>query len=315
MTANALAELDVLVCFATQSIALHLYRPTLTATPGISYQDGRHIVVEHVSQQPFIANPLHLDEQQKMLMITGPNMGGKSTYMRQTALIVLLGYIGCFVPARDCQLGPIDRIFTRIGASDDLASGRSTFMVEMTETANILHNASANSLVLMDEIGRGTSTYDGLSLAWACAEYISHTIQAYTLFATHYFELTQLAEDTVAMTNVHLNAIEHNDTIKFMHNVQQGAASKSYGLQVAQLAGVPDHVIQVAKQKLRALENAQNTTSSNPDHSHAQKETVPVQLSLDNSQQALLDTLDQISADELSPKQALDLIYVLKSLR
>jgi DNA mismatch repair protein MutS len=322
MTANALAELDVLVCFASQSIALNLSRPMLTSLPGIRYQAGRHIVVEHVSQQPFIANPLELDEQHKMLMITGPNMGGKSTYMRQTALIVLLGYIGCFVPAQACHLGPIDRIFTRIGASDDLASGRSTFMVEMTETANILHNATANSLVLMDEIGRGTSTYDGLSLAWACAEYISHTIKAYTLFATHYFELTQLAEDTDSMTNVHLNAIEHNDTIKFMHNVQQGAASKSYGLQVAQLAGVPDHVIQVAKQKLLALESTPTAiTSVNEvaaDTSPKIKpvaETMPVQLSLDNSQQALLDTLDQISADELSPKQALDLIYVLKSMR
>ncbi|MDG1921488.1 MAG: DNA mismatch repair protein MutS, partial [Glaciecola sp.] len=313
------------VCFASQSIALNLSRPILTPLPGIRYQAGRHIVVEHVSQQPFIANPLELDEQHKMLMITGPNMGGKSTYMRQTALIVLLGYIGCFVPAQACHLGPIDRIFTRIGASDDLASGRSTFMVEMTETANILHNATANSLVLMDEIGRGTSTYDGLSLAWACAEYISHTIKAYTLFATHYFELTQLAEDTDAMTNVHLNAIEHNDTIKFMHNVQQGAASKSYGLQVAQLAGVPDHVIQVAKQKLLALESTP-TPSTNPstlgkvDSASVTKpqekaESEPMQLSLDNSQQALLDTLDQISADELSPKQALDLIYVLKSMR
>lgn len=319
LSANALAELDVLICFASQSVALNLYRPELTSTPGIEYQDGRHIVVEHVTKQPFIANPLQLDAHQKMLMITGPNMGGKSTYMRQTALIVLLAYIGCYVPAQRCQIGPIDRIFTRIGASDDLASGRSTFMVEMTETANILHNASEHSLVLMDEIGRGTSTYDGLSLAWACAEYINNTINAFTLFATHYFELTQLAENTEGMCNVHLNAIEHNDTIKFMHNVQQGAASKSYGLQVAQLAGVPEHVIQVAKQKLTTLETQSIAVDSNKTDSATETNAAslvePVQLALDNSHQALIDTLDQISADELSPKQALDFIYVLKSMR
>jgi len=315
MSANALAELDVLVCFASQSVALNLYRPELTSTSGIQYQDGRHIVVEQVSKQPFIANPLQLDEHQKMLMITGPNMGGKSTYMRQTALIVLLAYIGCYVPAQQCQIGPIDRIFTRIGASDDLASGRSTFMVEMTETANILHNASEHSLVLMDEIGRGTSTYDGLSLAWACAEYINNTINAFTLFATHYFELTQLADSAKGMFNVHLNAIEHNDSIKFMHNVQQGAANKSYGLQVAQLAGVPDHVIQAAQQKLNELENSLTKPQANNNESISTNQIEPVQLALDNSHQALLDTIDQISADELSPKQALDLIYVLKSLR
>ncbi len=312
LTANALAECDVLLCFAYQATALNLVRPVLSDVSGIAYTDGRHIVVEQVLEQPFIANSLSLDEQQKMLMITGPNMGGKSTYMRQTALLVLLAYIGCYVPAAHCQLGPIDRIFTRIGAADDLASGRSTFMVEMTETANILHNASAHSLVLMDEIGRGTSTYDGLSLAWACAEYLSQQIQSYTLFATHYFELTELADNTNTMSNVHLNAIEHNDTIKFMHNVQAGAANKSYGLQVAQLAGVPQQVIAKAKNKLQWLESSSVDTPKRGLNEEAQ---TPVQLTLDNSQQALLDTLDQIAADELSPKQALDLIYVLKSMR
>ena len=192
-----------------------------------------------------------------MLIITGPNMGGKSTYMRQTALIVLLAHVGCFVPANSAQIGMVDRIFTRIGASDDLASGRSTFMVEMTETANILHNATNKSLVLLDEIGRGTSTYDGLSLAWACAEMLAQQTKAFTLFASHYFELTMLAEQIDTLANVHLDAVEHNDNIVFMHTVQEGAASKSYGLQVAQLAGVPKKVIQRAKQRLAELENQQ----------------------------------------------------------
>jgi DNA mismatch repair protein MutS len=191
-----------------------------------------------------------------MLIITGPNMGGKSTYMRQTALIVLLAHIGAFVPADSARIGPIDRIFTRIGASDDLASGRSTFMVEMTETANILNNATARSLVLMDEIGRGTSTYDGLSLAWACAEQLASKIGAYTLFATHYFELTRLPELMSGLANVHLDAVEHGDTIAFMHAVQEGAASRSYGLQVAALAGVPKSVIHQARHKLHELESA-----------------------------------------------------------
>lgn len=190
-----------------------------------------------------------------MLIITGPNMGGKSTYMRQTALIALMAYIGSYVPAQKVEIGPIDRIFTRVGAADDLASGRSTFMVEMTETANILHNATEYSLVLMDEIGRGTSTYDGLSLAWACAENLANKIKALTLFATHYFELTQLPEKMEGVANVHLDALEHGDTIAFMHSVQDGAASKSYGLAVAALAGVPKEVIKRARQKLRELES------------------------------------------------------------
>ncbi len=255
-SAAALAELDVLANLAERAETLDYRCPTLIDEDQIIIEAGRHPVVEQVMTAPFIANPIRLERERRMLIITGPNMGGKSTYMRQTALIVLLAHIGAFVPADSARIGPIDRIFTRIGASDDLASGRSTFMVEMTETANILNNATARSLVLMDEIGRGTSTYDGLSLAWACAEQLASKIGAYTLFATHYFELTRLPELMSGLANVHLDAVEHGDTIAFMHAVQEGAASRSYGLQVAALAGVPKSVIQQARHKLHELESA-----------------------------------------------------------
>jgi DNA mismatch repair protein MutS len=227
--------------------------------------------------------------------------------MRQTALIVLMAYIGSFIPAENAQIGPIDRIFTRIGASDDLASGRSTFMVEMTETANILNNATANSLVLMDEIGRGTSTYDGLSLAWACAEYLALKIQSYTLFATHYFELTQLAEDLPELANVHLDAVEHEEAIRFMHAVQEGAANKSYGLQVAQLAGVPRSVIQKAKHKLAELESQPASNNRTPVRQEQQ-------MNLLNSVDDLRLCLKQINPDDLTPKEALEYLYQLKTL-
>jgi DNA mismatch repair protein MutS len=242
-----------------------------------------------------------------MLIITGPNMGGKSTYMRQTALIVLLAHIGCYVPASEANIGMVDRIFTRIGASDDLASGRSTFMVEMTETANILHNATNKSLVLLDEIGRGTSTYDGLSLAWACAEMLALKTKAFTLFASHYFELTQLAEQITTLANVHLDAVEHDDNIIFMHAVQDGAASKSFGLQVAKLAGVPQAVINRAKQRLVELENSQT-----PSILTAQEATFK-QLPLIDNDHPVLTTLSTTDINDLSPKQALDLLYTLKS--
>lgn len=313
-TAQALAELDVLLGFAHLVQNKQLSRPILSDKRGIAYQDGRHIVVEEVLASPFIANPLVIDESQSMLLITGPNMGGKSTYMRQTALIVLMAHIGCFVPAKACEIGPVDQIFTRIGAADDLASGRSTFMVEMTETATILNNATENSLVLMDEIGRGTSTYDGLSLAWACADFLHHKIHAMTLFATHYFELTELASNTQGMENVHLTAIEHNDSIKFMHNVKHGAASKSYGLQVAKLAGLPDNVISAARSKLHELETTNNTHPL-PTGSPAKTVTEPLQLPLDHTDSALFDALDNTEPDELSPKQAHELLYLLKTLR
>ena len=267
--ASALATLDILCNFSERAITLQLTKPAFTDTPCINIEGGRHLVVEQVSDNPFVPNETTLNDERRMLMITGPNMGGKSTYMRQTALITLLAYVGCFVPATGATLGPIDRIFTRIGASDDLSSGRSTFMVEMTETANILHNATSNSLVLMDEIGRGTSTFDGLSLAYATAEYLVEKVQAMTLFATHYFELTQLADSLATVVNVHLDATEHGDNIIFLHRVKEGPASQSYGLQVAKLAGIPQPVIVQAKSKLQQLEqNSLNQTQSSQQKPH-----------------------------------------------
>ena len=306
--ATALAELDVLVNFAERSDTLNLTQAKLTNKTGISIEGGRHLVVEHVSDMPFVANDVHFNHQRKMLIITGPNMGGKSTYMRQNALIVLLLHIGCFVPANAVTCGPIDKIFTRIGASDDLASGRSTFMVEMSETANILHNATANSLILMDEIGRGTSTFDGLSLAWACAVYLAKQTQAFTLFATHYFELTSLPEEHSTIHNVHLDAMEHGDKIIFLHAVKDGAASQSYGLQVASLAGVPQVVIENAKNKLHQLESSA--------YIEQQQEVGNNQLDLFSTKEChpVVTLVEELSPDELTPKQALDLLYRLKAL-
>lgn len=308
LSASTLAELDVLVNLAERALTLNYCCPTLSDKPGITITEGRHPVVERVLNEPFIANPLALSGQRRMLIITGPNMGGKSTYMRQTALIVLMAHIGSFVPATEAEIGPIDRIFTRVGAADDLASGRSTFMVEMTETANILHNATENSLVLMDEIGRGTSTYDGLSLAWACAENLANRIKAFTLFATHYFELTTLPEKMEGVANVHLDAIEHGDTIAFMHTVQDGAASKSYGLAVAALAGVPKDVIKRARQKLRELENLSGNASAT--------QIDGTQMSLLSAEETspAVDALEALDPDSLSPRQALEWIYRLKNL-
>lgn len=307
LSAAALAELDVLSNLAERAWSLNYCRPVLQDKPGIKISGGRHPVVEQVLKEPFIANPLSLAPQRRMLIITGPNMGGKSTYMRQTALIALMAWIGSFVPADETLIGPLDRIFTRVGAADDLASGRSTFMVEMTETANILHNATENSLVLMDEIGRGTSTYDGLSLAWACAENLANRIKAMTLFATHYFELTTLPEKMEGVVNVHLDAVEHGDTIAFMHSVQDGAASKSYGLAVAALAGVPKEVIKRARNKLKELETvSSHTASSTVDGSQLPllvEETSPA-----------VEALEALDPDTLTPRQALEWIYRLKSL-
>lgn len=253
-TARAVAEIDVLHSFAKQALTHNYCRPVLTNARGLQLKAARHPVIEVQSDEPFIANDVALDEQHYMLLITGPNMGGKSTYMRQTALIAVLAYCGSFVPAAAAEVGPIDRIFTRIGASDDLASGRSTFMVEMTEAATILHNATPLSLVLMDEIGRGTSTYDGLALAWACAEALLQQNRALTLFATHYFELTQSVATLPGCKNVHVEASEHDETIIFEHRVSEGAANRSFGVQVAQLAGLPRPVLQRAKHVLQELE-------------------------------------------------------------
>ena len=307
-SAEALAELDVLANLAERACVLNYIKPELTEEKGINIQNGRHLVVEQVLTEPFIANSLQLSQQRRMLIITGPNMGGKSTYMRQTALIALLTYMGSFVPATQAIIGPIDRIFTRIGASDDLASGRSTFMVEMTETANIMHNATEQSLVLMDEIGRGTSTYDGLSLAWACAENLANHIKAMTLFATHYFELTQLPNHINGIYNIHFDAIEHDNTIAFRHTVREGAANKSYGIAVAGLAGVPNTILKRAKQKLKELESLSLQTSCS--HVDSSQLTLITEHEPSEVEQALHD----INPDSLTPKEALNIIYRLKGM-
>ena len=305
--AQGLSEVDVLNNLAERADCLNYVRPKLVNKRGINITNGRHPVIEQVQEMPFSPNDISLSEKQHLHLITGPNMGGKSTYMRQTALIVLMAHTGCFVPADSAEIGNIDRIFTRIGASDDLASGRSTFMVEMTETANILHNAIANSLVLLDEIGRGTSTYDGLSLAWACAEHLAVKTKALTLFATHYFELTTLIDELVGCINVHLDAVEHDDTLVFLHKVKTGTVNKSYGLQVATLAGVPREVVNRAKEKLLQLELEQAdsapTTSNKPANNIEQIQETKLEKFIEN-----------IQPDELSPRDALDLIYQLKNL-
>jgi len=304
--ADALSELDVLANFSERSQTLNLTCPTLSERSGIEIRQGRHLVVEQIMDEPFIPNDASLNNRQRMLIITGPNMGGKSTYMRQTALIVLLAHIGCYVPAGSATIGPVDRIFSRIGAADDLAGGRSTFMVEMTETANILNNATGNSLVLMDEIGRGTSTYDGLSLAWACAIDLAARVKAYTLFATHYFELTQLPEQYSDIANVHLEAVEHDDRIVFLHAVKAGAADRSYGLHVAALAGVPRGVIDLARERLIDLEH-------NAAHPGA---LLSSQLPLFQApgDHPLVDALKDIDPDNMTPQQSLQTLYTLKEL-
>ncbi|MFD1804966.1 DNA mismatch repair protein MutS [Pasteurella oralis] len=312
-----LAELDVLTNLAERAERLNYIAPQFSDEIGVHIQQGRHPVVEQVLKEPFIANPVQLNSQRHLLIITGPNMGGKSTYMRQTALITLMAYMGSFVPAEHALIGPIDRIFTRIGASDDLASGRSTFMVEMTEMANILHQATAQSLVLIDEIGRGTSTYDGLSLAWACAEWLAKKLRSLTLFATHYFELTVLPEQLAGSANVHLDALEHNDTIAFMHAVQEGAANKSYGLAVAALAGVPRSVIKLAKQKLTQLEKLSQQNADQRIQDLRQLNQTQGELALmeeDDGKHAVWEMLEKLDPDELSPKQALAYLYQLKKL-
>jgi len=308
-SADDISEFDVLCCLSERALTLDLSQPTLTPNPGINIVQGRHLVVEQLITNPFVANNTTLSHEASMVMITGPNMGGKSTYMRQVALIVIMAQIGSYVPAASATIGIVDRVFTRMGSSDDLAGGRSTFMVEMTETANILNNASSKSLVLMDEVGRGTSTFDGLSLAWSCALNLAQDIGALTLFATHYFEMTQLAKQLTQVKNVHLDATEHEDNIIFMHKVLPGPASKSYGLQVAKLAGVPYQVISEAKQKLLLLEQSEQTnTSKKVSEKPLQKDLFsrlshPIESLLENNK-----------ADELTPRQALDLIYQMQQL-
>ncbi|HIO92941.1 MAG TPA: DNA mismatch repair protein MutS [Leucothrix mucor] len=310
-TAQALSEVDVLSNFAERAVTLNYNCPSFSSKAGIHITESRHPVVEQTLDDPFVPNDLIMDSQRRMLMITGPNMGGKSTYMRQIALITLMAYIGCYVPAKTAIIGPIDRIFTRIGAHDDLSTGRSTFMVEMTEAANILNNSTKHSLVLMDEIGRGTSTFDGLSLAWAFAEYLANEKKAFTLFATHYFELTSLPEKISSIANVHIDAIEHGDKIVFLHSVKDGSANQSYGLQVAQLAGVPKDVIAQARKKLHSLE-------ADSRNSPSEGQTLPLALSFpseaDEEAEQLKKAIQGIDPDELTPRQALDEIYRLKKL-
>ncbi|AUB82359.1 DNA mismatch repair protein MutS [Candidatus Thiodictyon syntrophicum] len=314
VSAAAIAQIDVMVNLALRAQALDWSRPSLTDEAIIEITDGRHPVVERVLDRPFVPNGLRLDGRRRMLVITGPNMGGKSTYMRQCALIVLLAYAGSFVPARAATLGPVDRVFSRIGAADDLAGGRSTFMVEMEETANILNNATAQSLVLMDEVGRGTSTFDGLSLAWSCGVELATRIRAYTLFATHYFELTTLPDEYPGIANVHLDAVEHGASIVFLHALLEGPANQSYGLAVAALAGVPPGVITRARGRLRELEDAARR--------HAEQGSRQLSLFLPEPQRApdpppeppACAALRAIEPDELTPKAALDALYRLKGL-
>ena len=307
-SATALAELDVLANLTERALTLNLHCPKFVKNPCLTIEQGRHLVVEQVLTSPFVANNLQLNDQTRMLIITGPNMGGKSTYMRQAALIVLLAQIGSFVPASRCELSVMDRIFTRIGSSDDLAGGRSTFMVEMSETANILHNATEHSLVLMDEVGRGTSTFDGLSLALAAAEHLAR-LRAFTLFATHYFELTVLPESEPSVSNVHLSAVEHQERVIFLHHVMSGPASQSYGLAVAQLAGVPNEVIQQARVHLTRLE-----ANSLPQPPGKQAPTQPQQADLfANLLHPVLEQLSTLDPDQLTPRAALELLYRLKA--
>jgi DNA mismatch repair protein MutS len=352
-SARAIAELDVLCNLAERAERLDWSRPELGETPGVTIEDGRHPVVEQVRAEPFVPNGLSLDDDSRMLIITGPNMGGKSTFMRQVALIVLMAYAGSFVPARTARIGPIDRIFSRIGAADDLTRGRSTFMVEMEETANILNNATAQSLVLMDEIGRGTSTFDGLSLAWACAEALADQRRAFTLFATHYFELTALPERHDGVANVHLDAVEHGERIVFLHSLRDGPASQSYGLQVAALAGVPAAVITRAREHLQRLEAQSKANQADavqlslfppaPDPARSNASISEPAISsprpasgrtpkrtskraskrtskstrpehIEKPEQPALDALRALDPDGLSPREALEALYRLQAL-
>ncbi len=311
-TADSLAQLDLLHNFAERAVNLDLHRPELVDDHLIDIETGRHPIVEKMRQGQFIANDIKLDQRHKMQLITGPNMGGKSTYMRQVAIITLLAHTGCFVPASRARFGPLDRIYTRIGAADDLAGGRSTFMVEMTEMAHILRNATEHSLVLVDEIGRGTSTFDGLALAWACAVDLAQRIGAFTLFSTHYFELTALAEKLDNISNVHLQAREHGNDIVFLYSVEAGPANQSYGLQVARLAGVPDPVLAVSRQKLASLEQTYAV------HSKPATEVERRQASLLTEQspqeQAVISRLKSVNLDQTNPRQALDLLYEIDKM-
>ncbi len=310
-SARALASVDVLTGLASAATQMSLSAPEFTDQPSIHIRAGRHPVVAAAMGNGFIANDLSLDAERRMLVVTGPNMGGKSTYMRQAALIVLLAHTGSYVPASEARLGPVDQVFTRIGASDDLASGRSTFMVEMTEMAYILRNASDRSLVLVDEIGRGTSTFDGLALAWACAGELARRTRSFTLFSTHYFELTQLADELDGARNVHLDAVEHDDDIVFLYAVQDGPASQSYGIQVARLAGVPRRVLAEARAKLDELEWNESRRES---RGHADQLSLFAAPSPPPAVDAVIERLRALDPDGLTPREALEALYELRRL-
>ena len=313
-TAAAVAEIDVLANLAERADNLRLCRPRFCDEQIFEVVQGRHLVVEQVLEEPFIANDTLLNAQRRMLLITGPNMGGKSTYMRQNAVIALLAHIGSYVPASTAKLAPMDRIFTRIGSSDDLASGRSTFMVEMTETANILHNATPRSLVLMDEVGRGTSTFDGLSLAWAAAVELAQSVRAFTLFATHYFELTSLPQQCPTLANVHLDATEHQDHVVFMHHIQEGPANRSFGLQVAKLAGIPGPVLAAAREKLQELERGEKNQPQVTAHTVNVPSPAQNDLFSIPTPHPVVQALENMDVDDLTPRQALEKLYTLKSM-
>lgn len=314
--ADSLAILDCLNNYAERAMTLKLNRPNLVEAPILHIAEGRHPVVEKMLEGNFIANSVNLNEKSKMQIITGPNMGGKSTYMRQVAIITLLAHTGSFIPATSAKIGPIDRIYTRIGAADDLAGGRSTFMVEMSEMAHILRNATEISLVLVDEMGRGTSTFDGLALAWACAKDLANRVKAFALFSTHYFELTALADQLQSVSNIHLDAVEHGNDIVFLYSVKSGPASQSYGLQVARLAGVPDEVIADSRLKLHSLEDQYAGTVSHAKNSNGQPATPQSSLFPVNQskEQAVITKLKSIVADQTSPQEALNILYEMSEL-
>jgi DNA mismatch repair protein MutS len=306
--ARALAQADLLCGFAATAARRNYVRPHFVDELALEIEGGRHPVVE-AQIEHFIANDCRLSPLRRLLLITGPNMGGKSTFMRQVALIALMAHVGSFVPARAARIGLLDQIFTRIGAADDLAGGRSTFMVEMTESAAILHNATERSLVLMDEVGRGTSTFDGLALAWAIARHLVEKNKSLNLFATHYFELTRLGLEYKEVANVHLDAVEHKDSVVFLHAVEEGPASQSYGLQVAALAGVPKAVVRQAKKYLQLLEESSVARGGQADLFSAGKAVEP-----EPEADPLRVELEKVNPDELAPREALELLYRLKKL-
>ncbi|MEE8639342.1 MAG: DNA mismatch repair protein MutS, partial [bacterium] len=305
--AGAAAELDVTASYAQAALENDFARPEIAGEPVLDVEDGRHPVVERFYlDEPFVPNDLRLDEDERFVVLTGPNMAGKSTYLRQAALITLLAQAGSFVPARRATVGPVDRIFTRIGAADDLSRGRSTFLVEMTETADIVNNATSRSLILLDEIGRGTSTYDGLSLAWAVAEFLAENTRARTLFATHYHELAALAEGGAGVVNYTVTVREAGGKVHFLRRVTRGVTSRSYGIQVARLAGLPPAVLARARQILEELEvgRGPRALAENSDQQGLFTPRPPI----------IEEYVAALEPDRMTPRAALDALFELRKL-